>query len=98
MTPERWKRVKRILDEVWERGAENRAAFLGEVCGGDDELRAEVEALLACDQDAGELFEERVDAARVAAACEIVDAGFDVPAGGETTGTEAGLIGKRIGP
>src|SRR4051794_1407062 len=45
MTPERWKRIKQILDDVWEREPEDRDTFLREACGGDPDLRAEVDAL-----------------------------------------------------
>jgi len=50
MTPERWDRVKAVLDEALDRPAgEEREAFLDEACAGDDDLRSEVESLLADD-------------------------------------------------
>jgi serine/threonine-protein kinase len=39
--------VARILDVALELAPERRASFLDEACSGDDELRAEVEAILA---------------------------------------------------
>jgi eukaryotic-like serine/threonine-protein kinase len=45
--PDRWSEVARILDDALELAPERRAAFVAEVCGGDAELRAEVEAVLA---------------------------------------------------
>jgi len=47
MTPERWQQVEAIFQTAVERTAAEREAFLLEACGGDDELRAEVESLLA---------------------------------------------------
>jgi len=45
--PDRWPEVARILDVVLELAPEERPAFLGQACAGDDRLRAEVEAMLA---------------------------------------------------
>jgi hypothetical protein len=39
--------VARILDVVLDLTPEERPAFLDSGCGGDQELRAEVEAMLA---------------------------------------------------
>jgi serine/threonine protein kinase len=47
VTPERWKRVKSILDAVLDRPAAERTAAADEACAGDAELRAEVQSLLA---------------------------------------------------
>jgi tetratricopeptide (TPR) repeat protein len=46
---ERWRRVDGILEAALELPAGERAAFLERTCGGDAELRREVEALLAHD-------------------------------------------------
>src|SRR5262245_41509058 len=46
MTPERWKQVDQLLQEALARDSAERAAFLAEACGADDELRHEVESLL----------------------------------------------------
>ncbi|HEV3073735.1 MAG TPA: serine/threonine-protein kinase [Thermoanaerobaculia bacterium] len=43
---ERWLEVKRIFEAALEVEPEERAAFLDRTCGEDQELRAEVEALL----------------------------------------------------
>lgn len=43
---ERWLEVKRIFETALEVEPEERAAFLDRTCGQDQELRAEVEALL----------------------------------------------------
>ena len=47
MTPERWQRVKELFAAALERPVAERATFLDSACGGDPELRIEVESLLA---------------------------------------------------
>ncbi|HUP24695.1 MAG TPA: protein kinase, partial [Thermoanaerobaculia bacterium] len=44
-----WQRVEEILDRVLDLETAERAAFVGKACGGDEVLRAEVEAFLAAD-------------------------------------------------
>ena len=45
MTPERWKKIEQLCNAALEREANQRATFLLQACGGDDERR-EVESLL----------------------------------------------------
>jgi serine/threonine protein kinase len=47
MDPARWRRVEEIYQAAVERKPEERAAFLAVACGGDEDLRREVESLLA---------------------------------------------------
>jgi serine/threonine protein kinase len=47
MTPERWKRTEELFHAARERAPADRAAFLGVACGDDEELRRDVESLLA---------------------------------------------------
>jgi Tol biopolymer transport system component/tRNA A-37 threonylcarbamoyl transferase component Bud32 len=47
MTPERWQQIERLFHAALERPAAERSAFLDQECGGDAELRSEVESLLA---------------------------------------------------
>jgi len=47
MHPERWRQIDEVYNSALERRAEERSAFLDEACGGDEELRREVESLLA---------------------------------------------------
>jgi serine/threonine protein kinase/Tol biopolymer transport system component len=47
MTPERWQEVDRIWHAVLGRPQPERAAAVIELCAGDDDLRREVESLLA---------------------------------------------------
>jgi len=47
MSPEHWQKVKEIFYAAQERDENERAAFIAESCDGDDDLRREVESLLA---------------------------------------------------
>jgi len=58
MTKERWKRINEIVAAAWECAPERRAALLVDLCGGDMQLRAEVESLLEADQGAQEFLTE----------------------------------------
>jgi hypothetical protein len=57
VNPERWKRVNSLFHEALERNAADRAAFLQKAAAGDDELRREVESLLASHHSAGEFMQ-----------------------------------------
>jgi Tol biopolymer transport system component len=47
MDPARWRRVEEIYQAAAERKPEERAAYLAVACAGDEDLRREVESLLA---------------------------------------------------
>ncbi len=47
MKPERWQQIDSLLDAALELEGADRAAFLDDNCGGDEELRQEIESLLA---------------------------------------------------
>jgi serine/threonine-protein kinase len=57
MTAEQYHRVKAVFHLAIERAPAERVAFLEEACAGDSELRAEVERLLACDQQESRFME-----------------------------------------
>src|SRR5262249_19751966 len=57
MTPELRARIQSIFDEALAREGPARAAFVAEACAGDDELRREVESLLAAHADAGSFLD-----------------------------------------
>jgi eukaryotic-like serine/threonine-protein kinase len=46
MTPERWQKVKEIFHAALDKPAPERTAFIAQACGGDEDLRKEVESLL----------------------------------------------------
>ena len=66
MTPERFDRVQDVYGRALDFDAVERAAFLDEACAGDDDLRREVESLLAEQKRMGTFMEEPAlnDAAR----------------------------------
>ena len=47
MDPARWKRIEEIYQAAADRRPGERAAFLAMACAGDEDLRREVESLLA---------------------------------------------------
>ncbi len=56
MTPDRYRQIGDIYLAALEVALPRRAAFLEEICAGDDELRKEVESLLASDVEAGDFI------------------------------------------
>ena len=56
MNPGRWQRIKSLYALAAERSEDERAAFLAEACGDDDELRREVQQLLDQPLETGGLF------------------------------------------
>jgi serine/threonine-protein kinase len=53
MTPELHEQVGRIYHEALGLATEDRSAFLDQACGGNEELRREVERLLAGNEQLG---------------------------------------------
>ncbi|MDQ6678672.1 MAG: serine/threonine-protein kinase [Acidobacteriota bacterium] len=49
MTAFRWQQIERLYQAVLEYDTPRRAEFLAQACGGDADLRSEVESLLAVD-------------------------------------------------
>ena len=56
MNPERWRRIEELYNAAQEREPEERGAFLADACRGDDELKREIERLLAHDS-AGKILD-----------------------------------------
>jgi serine/threonine protein kinase/TolB-like protein/Tfp pilus assembly protein PilF len=52
MNSARWRQIEDLYHSALERDSGERAAFLGAACDGDQELRQEVESLLAYDEQA----------------------------------------------
>src|SRR5262249_36833584 len=68
MNPDRWRQVAQVYEAVQERDLGARDAFLADACGDDDDLRREVESLLA--QEATPLV---VDHEMLAVAAAVLD-------------------------
>jgi serine/threonine-protein kinase len=83
--PERWQRIEALLDEMFERPAGERRAFLDEACAGNPELRAQMEALLTADEEAGGFL---ATPAHQAAAELLAD----------TSGEAAPIADRELGP
>src|SRR5687767_9139655 len=86
MSPERWKKVEEIFNAAVEKSPQTRLAFLKESCGEDQELRREVERLLALDEEAGDFIESPV---AISESTRLID----FPLSEETLT----LIGQQIG-
>ena len=71
MSPQNWDRVEQLFHSALERSPEARGSFLDEACGGDADLRRQVELLLSNDVRAGSFLEQRpADEATVTMAME----------------------------
>ena len=57
MIPERWQRIKSLLESALEREPHARAIFLKEACSDDPALQSEVESLIASHEQAGGFIE-----------------------------------------
>ncbi len=57
MESDRWQQVKELYLAASEREESERHLFVAKACGQDDELRAEVESLLACEAESEDFIE-----------------------------------------
>ena len=83
MTPERWQQIDKLLDEALDRPPEGRQAFLEQACGGDEDLRRQVEALLVAHRKAGSFVETPA---------------LDLAARALAQKQSQPLVGRRLGP
>jgi serine/threonine protein kinase/Tfp pilus assembly protein PilF len=60
MTPERLQQIEDLYHSALERDSAERVAFINDSCNGDEELRYEVESLLASHEQAGDFIEAPV--------------------------------------
>src|SRR5438309_932675 len=60
MTNEKWEQVKEVFDAALRHRPDKRAQFLDEVCGADETMRREVEALLSSFDDVGSFMAKPV--------------------------------------
>src|ERR1041385_3242672 len=58
MTPERWQQVKEIFNSAIAYAPEERSSFISHACSGDDELRSEVESLIASHEQSGSFIDQ----------------------------------------
>lgn len=57
LNSKRWEKLDELFHAALERAAERRAAYVSEVCTGDDDLRQELESMLAHHEQAGSFIE-----------------------------------------
>ena len=57
MTPARWQYAKEIFSRALEYDPQQRSAFLSNVCGEDEAMRREIEALIAAHQEPGSFID-----------------------------------------
>src|SRR5207244_4537701 len=58
MIPDRWQEIKRIFDAALERAPGERLSYLVNACEGDEDLRREVESLLASFDESRSFMEQ----------------------------------------
>src|SRR6187200_950378 len=96
MTNDRWQRVKRLFEAVLDQPEAARSGFLLTAAAGDDELRREVEALLAADAaGAGAGLSARLPRAPESLAGRVQQASADLPSGGASS--PGLMVGTRLG-
>lgn len=83
LTPERWARIERVLDEVLDVEPAERAEKVDALCERDDDLRRDVERLLAAET----LRPGILDESPLEALSELLE-----------TELGEGFIGRRVGP
>jgi len=54
LTPERWQKLRDVLEQALELAPEKRSRFLDVACSSDSTLRSEVQSLLSADAQARE--------------------------------------------
>ena len=58
MKAERWQQVESVLQDALDRAPVDRASFIEEACGGDEELKTEATTLIAAYEEAGDFIEQ----------------------------------------
>ena len=94
MTDERWHRIKALFQAAVERPLAERKAFVAAAADGDEELRREVESLLASDVAGA----SPLDGLPLADAAILADGASIVSAMDETHLPATRARGQRIGP
>src|SRR5258708_1601847 len=96
MTPERYQQLCELFDQAQKRNPAQRAAFLNHACADDQSLRAELEQLLADDQEAWaeKLFHEPCPVN----AKELLADDESIPSSGPVDIQGDALAGRHIGP
>src|SRR5438093_6745137 len=83
MSPERWQEIEKVYDAARGCEADKRTAFLDKACAGDDDLRREIEWMLAHENEAHRFMPTPA----VEAAAQML-----------TTDSGGSLVGATLGP
>jgi len=83
MKPDRWQQIDKLFDASLERDPGQRAAFLDQACAGDEELRRELEALIAAHEQANSF---------------LASPALEVAAQGIEQHQAQSLVGRSLGP
>ena len=83
MKPDRWQKVDEIFHAALQHKPDERKAFIEEACQGDEELRREIDSLLAEERGADQFIEQPA---------------MEVVAKDLADDQREALIGKNIGP
>ncbi|HVS65282.1 MAG TPA: protein kinase, partial [Thermoanaerobaculia bacterium] len=96
---EGWQRLEEILDRALALEAAERAAFVQKACGGDDALRAEVEAFLAADERSHRVLDGSLTGLAEPVLQALADTALRVPRVELVAGTRLGAyeIVSRVG-
>jgi serine/threonine protein kinase/tetratricopeptide (TPR) repeat protein len=86
MTSERWQKIEEVFQTLADRSPDERARYLTQFCAGDDELRREVESLLAQDDHGAEDYDTFIEEP-IKGAAHILAAD-----------SERDLVGTMLGP
>jgi eukaryotic-like serine/threonine-protein kinase len=89
-TPDRWRRIRSVLEAVLDAPPATRPRLLDELCGDDPELRADVVALLAAEESAPDLIDKPVLEAAGALVSELGLGESEPEAADE-------MVGRKIG-
>ncbi|MDT7602253.1 MAG: eukaryotic-like serine/threonine-protein kinase, partial [Acidobacteriota bacterium] len=92
MSPERWKQIEDVFQAALDLPEGERAVYISATCAGDEELREQVEALIAQHGEAGDFIETPA----------VVSSGFRVSTDAHATNPMTGAfddpaIGRRLG-
>ena len=58
MKPDRWRQIEHLYNQALELEESQRTAFLREACAGNDDLRKDIEQLLAEEPNAASFLEK----------------------------------------
>ncbi|HET8622187.1 MAG TPA: serine/threonine-protein kinase, partial [Gemmatimonadales bacterium] len=95
-SPAEWKRLEEILDDALELPTGDRALFIEQSCGTDEQLGRRARAMLAAAERAGDFLERPVEACAAGLIREIAE---EVEEQAEGEQEERGTVaGGRLGP